>query len=247
MTPLEQARELVAASASAAAFTGAGVSTASGIPDFRSPGGTWSRYKPVPFPEFVASAEARREYWRYKKDTYADFAAARPNAAHLTLARMERAGWLRAVITQNIDGLHQEAGSQCVLELHGTNRQVACLRCKASFPAAEIQARLLEGCESPECARCGGILKAATVSFGQALPNDILTGAFHIARAVDLLLVLGSSLVVHPAASIPMAAAEAGVPLVIVNREPTPLDPLAAVILRDPVEEVLVALEATNS
>jgi NAD-dependent protein deacetylase/lipoamidase len=243
MIPLQRARDLVARCASAAAFTGAGVSTASGIPDFRSPGGTWSRYKPVPFADFVADAEARRLYWLYKKDTYDDFAAARPNAAHLALARMEKAGWLRAVITQNIDGLHQEAGSECVLELHGTNRRVACLRCKASFPAADIQARLVGGCDAPECVHCGGILKSATVSFGQALPSDVLMNAFHVARAVDLLLVLGSSLVVHPAAAIPMAAAEAGVPLLIVNREPTPLDHLAAVVLRAPVEEVVPALE----
>ena len=245
MIALQQAKELVARSACGAAFTGAGVSTASGIPDFRSPGGTWSRYKPVPFPEFVADPEARRQYWLYKKETYADFAAARPNPAHIALARMERAGWLRAVITQNIDGLHQEAGSECVLELHGTNRRVACLRCQASFPAAEIQARLVGGCESPECVHCGGILKAATVSFGQALPADVLTSAFHIASAVDLLLVVGSSLVVHPAAGIPIAAARAGVPLVIVNREPTPLDHLAAVVLRAPIEEVVPALERT--
>lgn len=244
MIALERARELVAESASAAAFTGAGVSTASGVPDFRSPGGIWSRYRPVPFQDFVVDPEARRRYWLYKKETYQDFADARPNAAHRTLARMESKGKLRAVVTQNIDGLHQEAGSECVLELHGTNRRVVCIRCAATWPAAEIQARLLAGCEMPECDHCGGILKAATVSFGQALPGDVLAAAFHVATAVDLLLVLGSSLVVHPAAAIPMAAAEAGVRLVIVNREPTPLDSLATVVLRDPIEEVLPALEA---
>jgi NAD-dependent protein deacetylase/lipoamidase len=243
MIALERARELVAACGSAAAFTGAGISTASGIPDFRSPGGIWSRYRPVPFQEFVADPEARRRYWLYKKETYRDFAEARPNAAHLALARMESAGRLGAVVTQNIDGLHQEAGSERVLELHGTNRRVLCIRCAASWPAAVIQARLIEGCEVPECEHCGGLLKAATVSFGQALPEDVLAAAFHIATTVDLLLVLGSSLVVHPAASIPMAAAEAGVRLVIVNREPTPLDGLAAVVLREPVEDVLPALE----
>ncbi len=243
MIALERARELVAESSSVAAFTGAGVSTASGIPDFRSPGGIWSRYRPVPFQEFVVDPEARRRYWLYKKETYQDFADARPNAAHHALARMESAGRLRAVVTQNIDGLHQEAGSECVLELHGTNRRVVCIRCAASWPAAEIQARLLETCEVPECDRCGGILKSATVSFGQALPADVLEAAFHIATSVDLLLVLGSSLVVHPAAAIPMAAAESGARLVIVNREPTPLDGLATVVLRNPVEEVLPALE----
>ena len=242
MIALERARALVAESGSAAAFTGAGCSTASGVPDFRSPGGIWSRYRPVPFQDFVADPEARRRYWVYKKETYQDFANARPNPTHYALARMESAGRLRAVITQNIDGLHQEAGSRCVLELHGTNRRVVCIRCAATWPAAEVQARLLAGCDMPECDRCGGILKAATVSFGQALPADVLEAAFHIATSVDLLLVIGSSLVVHPAASIPLAAAEAGARLVIVNREPTPLDGLAAVVLREPVEEVLPAL-----
>ena len=244
MIALERARELVAECSSAAAFTGAGCSTASGVPDFRSPGGIWSRYKPVPFQDFVLDPEARRRYWIYKKETYQDFADARPNAAHHALARMESAGRLRAVVTQNIDGLHQDAGSRSVLELHGTNRRVVCIRCAATWPAADIQARLVEGCEVPECDHCGGILKAATVSFGQALPADVLEASFRVATSVELLLVLGSSLVVHPAAAIPAAAAEAGARLLIVNREPTPLDGLATVVLRDPLEEVLPALEA---
>ena len=239
---LERARELVLGAESAVAFTGAGMSTASGVPDFRSPGGIWSRYKPVPFPEFVASAEARRQYWRYKKETYDDFARARPNPGHRALAALEDGGRLRGVVTQNIDGLHQEAGSRFVLELHGTNRRVVCIRCKAEWPAADIQARLVAGCEVPECDHCGGILKAATVSFGQALPEDVLKAGFYVAATADVLLVLGSSLVVHPAASIPSAAAEAGARLVIVNREPTPLDGLAEVVLREPLEAVLPAL-----
>ena len=245
VTAMARARALVLEGTSVAAFTGAGMSTASGVPDFRSPGGIWSRYRPVPFPEFVADPEARRRYWLYKKETYGDFAQARPNAGHHALARMEEAGRLRAVVTQNIDGLHQEAGNRLVLELHGTNRRVVCIRCAAAWPAAEIQARLIAGCEVPECDRCGGILKAATVSFGQALPADVLEAAFHIATTVDVLLVLGSSLVVHPAAAIPMAAAEAGVRLVIVNREATPLDGLAAAVLREPLEEALPALLAS--
>ena len=239
---LDRARGLVAEARSPAAFTGAGMSTASGVPDFRSPGGIWSRYKPVPFPEFVASRDARREYWRYKKETYDDFANARPNAGHRALAALEDAGRLRGVVTQNIDGLHQDAGSRLVLELHGTNRRVACLRCRAEWPAAEIQARLVAGCEEPACDHCGGIVKAATVSFGQALPEDVLRESFSMAAASDLMLVLGSSLVVHPAAAIPVAAAEAGARLVIVNREPTPLDGLADVVLRGPLEDVLPAL-----
>jgi NAD-dependent protein deacetylase/lipoamidase len=244
MIGLDRARGLVAECSRAAAFTGAGCSTASGVPDFRSPGGIWSRYRPVPFQEFVADADARRRYWLYKKEAYQDFADARPNEAHHALARMEAAGRLRGVVTQNIDGLHQDAGSKRVLELHGTNRRVVCIRCAATWPAAEIQARLLQGCDVPECDRCGGLLKAATVSFGQALPADVLEEAFEIATSVDLLLVLGSSLVVQPAAAIPAAAAAAGARLVIVNREPTPLDGLAAVVVRGPVEEVLPALLA---
>ena len=239
---LDRARGLVAEAEAALAFTGAGMSTASGVPDFRTPGGIWSRYKPVPFQEFVADPEARRRYWTYRRETYPDIARARPNAGHRALAAAEDAGRLRGVVTQNIDGLHQDAGSRFVLELHGNTRRVACLRCRATFPADEIQARLDSGCEVPECERCGGILKAATVSFGQALPEDVLAAAFAAAATADLLLVLGSSLVVHPAASIPVAAAQAGARLLIVNREPTPLDGLAEVVLRGPLEDVLPAL-----
>jgi NAD-dependent deacetylase len=239
-----EAQRLRARSRRAVAFTGAGVSTASGVPDFRSPGGIWSRYQPVTIQEFVASEEARRAYWRYKKETYRDFAAARPNAAHHTLARLERDGRLLAVITQNIDGLHQEAGSRAVVELHGTNRRVVCLECGRDYAAGLIQDRLLAGCEVPLCDACGGILKAATISFGQPLPREVWAEAWRLATACDLLLVLGSSLVVHPAAALPGAAASAGAAVVIVNREATPLDPLAAHVLRGAVEEILPALAA---
>lgn len=243
-TALEAARKLLARSRGAAAFTGAGVSTASGVPDFRSPGGIWSRYKPVPIQEFLMSEEARRRYWRYKKETYADFARARPNATHEVLARLEREGRLAGVITQNIDGLHQAAGSRRVVELHGTNRRVECLSCGRSHSAEDIQVRLLAGDEAPACEACGGPLKSATISFGQSLRQEVLQEAFEMATSADLLLVLGSSLVVYPAAAIPKAAADAGADVVIVNREPTPLDGLATVILRGAVEELLPALVA---
>jgi NAD-dependent deacetylase len=242
--PVAEARRLLGASRRIVAFTGAGVSTGSGVPDFRSPGGIWSRYRPVTFQEFVASEEARRSYWRYKKDTYRLFAAARPNAAHHALARLEGDGRLVAVITQNIDGLHQEAGSRAVLELHGTNRRVGCLSCGRSYAAAVIQERLLAGCELPACDACGGPLKAATVSFGQPLPLAVLEEAWSLATSCDLLLVLGSSLVVRPAAALPEAAAAAGAVLVIVNREATPLDGLAAHVLHGDVEEILPAMVA---
>ena len=218
------------------------MSTASGVPDFRSPGGIWSRYRPVTIQEFRASAEARRRYWIYKKETYDDFARARPNAAHEALTRLESGGRLLGVITQNIDGLHQEAGSRNVVELHGTNRKWECLGCGRTGPAAEAQARLVAGEEEPTCRDCGGFIKAATISFGQALRPEVLEEAFALARQADLLLVLGSSLVVYPAAAIPETVAAHGAPLIIVNREPTPLDGLAAVALRGEVERVLPAL-----
>ena len=229
---LGEAQRLLAASRRAVAFTGAGVSTASGVPDFRSPGGIWSRYQPVTIQEFVASEDARRAYWRYKKETYRDFAAARPNAAHHALARLEQGGRLLAVITQNIDGLH------------GTNRRVVCLECGRRYAASLIQDRLLAGCEVPLCDGCGGILKAATVSFGQPVPQEAWAEAWRLATGCDLLLVLGSSLVVHPAAALPGAAASAGAAVVIVNREATPLDALAAHVLRGAVEEILPVLAA---
>jgi len=241
---LDQAARLLSSSRRVVAFTGAGVSTASGVPDFRSPGGIWSRYQPVTIQEFVASEDARRAYWRYKKETYADFAAARPNPAHHALARMEERGRLRAVVTQNIDGLHQEAGSRVVVELHGTNRRATCLACGRDYPAPLVQERLLAGCEVPTCDSCGGALKSATVSFGQALPPDVWAEGWRWATSCDLLLVLGSSLVVHPAAVLPGAAASAGAAVVIVNREPTPMDGLAAHVLRGAVEEIVPALAA---
>ena len=239
---MDAARPLLADKRRVVAFTGAGVSTASGIPDFRSPGGIWDRYRPVPIQEFLASEDARRRYWRYKRETYTDFAGAKPNAAHTWLARMEAEGRLLGVITQNIDGLHQDAGSRRVIELHGTNRRVDCLDCRRRYPAAEVQDRLNRGCEVPVCDGCGGPLKAATISFGQSLDPRVLSEAFDLARTADLLLVLGSSLVVYPAAAIPEAAASAGVPILIVNREPTPLDGLASAVVLGAVEEVLPGL-----
>jgi NAD-dependent deacetylase len=239
---LKAGRALVAASRQAVAFTGAGVSTPSGVRDFRSPGGIWTQYRPVEFDEFLRSEDARRRYWRYKKETYPEFASARPNAVHAALAGLEAEGRLQAVITQNIDGLHQEAGSQRVLELHGTNRRVDCLSCRRRYPASEVQDRLLGGCDVPRCDDCQGLLKPATVSFGQSLPAEVLAEAFSLARESDLVLILGSSLLVQPAASIPEEAAAAGVPMVIVNREATPLDAQARVVLHGSVEELLPAL-----
>jgi NAD-dependent deacetylase len=228
----------VAASRRAVAFTGAGVSTASGIPDFRSPGGVWSRHAPVMYDDFLSSAEARRRYWRARREMYADFRGARPNPAHRALAELEARGRLLGVVTPNIDGLHQEAGSARVIELHGTNRRVVCVACGCDHDVGAVYA---SPDDAPACT-CGGPLKAATISFGQALDPGVLEAAFALARSADLLIVAGSSLVVQPAAALPVAAAAAGAAVVIVNRDETPLDGLAAAVVHGAVEEVLPAL-----
>jgi NAD-dependent deacetylase len=237
--PIARIAGLVAASRHAVAFSGAGISTESGIPDFRSPGGVWSRYQPVLFDDFLASADARRQYWKMKKEGYRELRGARPNAGHRALARLETAGRLRAVITQNIDGLHQDAGSRKVLELHGTSRHCVCLQCAARYDPDVIHQRLEAGVEIPLCDGCGGLLKSATVSFGQPLPVDVLTEAINLSIAADLMLALGSSLVVEPAASLPLQAKQNGARLVIINRTATPLDAIADVVLRASIGESL--------
>jgi len=219
----------------ALAFTGAGISTESGIPDFRSPGGVWTRYQPVLFQEFLASEEARRRYWQMRREGYYEMKNAKPNEGHLALARLEAAGRIIAVITQNIDGLHQDAGSRRILELHGTSRYCICLKCGERFGTDDIQERLESGLEVPLCDKCGGFIKSATISFGQALPVDVLTEAFDLCMATDMMLAIGSSLVVEPAASLPLQAKQSGARLVIINRDETPLDSMADVVIRSPI------------
>jgi len=223
----------------AVAFTGAGISTESGIPDFRSPGGVWTKYKPVLYQDFLASESARKQYWLMKKEGYRELRGAKPNAGHLALATLEAAGKLVAVITQNIDGLHQDAGSRRVLELHGTSRWCVCLRCDARFDPDLIQERLEAGVEVPRCDKCNGFLKSATISFGQALPEDVLTQAIELCVQTDLVLAIGSSLVVEPAASLPLQAKQYGARLVIINKTETPLDHLADIVVREPIGPTL--------
>ncbi len=225
---------------SAVAFTGAGISTESGITDFRSPGGVWSRHQPVYFHDFLASHEARVRYWSMKKEAHPEFASARPNVAHEVLARLERDGPLRAVITQNIDGLHREAGSEHVLELHGNGRIVMCLECPRRYPAGEIFERMeRESIDVPTCDDCGGLLKPATVSFGQNLPHEVFTEAELVSRTCGVYLSIGSSLVVQPAAGLPVLAKQHGAYLAIINREPTPIDGLADRLVRTPIGDAL--------
>jgi NAD-dependent deacetylase len=229
----------LASSQSAVVLTGAGISTESGIPDFRSPGGVWTKYRTVYFDDFLASAEARHEYWRQKCEMHADFAAAQPNAGHLVLAHWEAAGRIRGVITQNIDGLHQLAGSRRVLELHGTARQAACLDCAARYEINPLVAQFFATNAVPECPECGGRLKHATISFGQMLPPDVLMEATRWSREADLMLAIGSSLVVTPAADLPRIAKERGARLVIINRDSTPLDSLADSIVTNRIGQSL--------
>jgi NAD-dependent deacetylase len=234
----------LAESRNAVAFTGAGVSTESGIPDFRSPGGVWATSQPVYFDDFISSAEARYEYWRQKSISHRDFFDARPNAGHQVLAQWERSNKLQAVVTQNIDGLHQLAGSKRVLELHGTARYVACLACRVRFEAGVMVDRFLEQDCPPDCPECGGMMKHATVSFGQSLPADVLQESMELSQQADLFFAMGSSLVVHPAASLPALAKRSGARLVIINRDPTPLDEAADAVINASVGETLSAIDA---
>jgi len=240
---LRQIAQWLSQSRSAVAFTGAGISTESGIPDFRSPGGVWATSQPVYFDEFLNSAEARAEYWRQKSLTHAEFERAQPNDGHHTLARWEQQDRIRGVITQNIDGLHQLAGSTCVWELHGTAREIGCLSCRARFDAGPLVAEYLDTSTVPDCAKCGGLLKHATISFGQALPEDVLAESARIAHEADLFLAIGSSLVVYPAAGLPEAAHRRGAKLVIITRDPTPLDAIADVVINAEIGPTLKAID----
>ncbi|ADZ70409.1 SIR2 family NAD-dependent protein deacylase [Polymorphum gilvum] len=224
-------------------LTGAGISTESGIPDFRSPGGIWSRMRPIQYRDFVASEADRLEDWRRRFVMLADFERAEPNCAHLALARLACAGLIDTVVTQNIDGLHGRAGlpADRLIELHGNATHARCLDCGAPAELREQEAEAAAG-RSPRCRVCDGLLKAAVVSFGQAMPEDETARAFAAAAAADLFVVIGSSLVVHPAADLPLAAARAGAELAIVNRDPTPLDRLASVVIRTPIAETFRAL-----
>jgi len=214
-------------------FTGAGVSTASGIPDFRGPNGVWKRRRPVYFDEFLTSDAARIEYWDFKLEGWPILSRARPNAVHDAVAALEQAGRIAAVVTQNVDGLHRLAGTspELLVELHGTDRFVACLRCSArSDPAPHFEQ--FNATRVPPRCECGGLLKPATISFGQSLNERDLERAAAAARRADLVLALGSTLSVYPAASVPLLAAGRGIPYVIVNQGPTEHDDRPEVTLR---------------
>ena len=230
------------------AFTGAGISTESGIPDFRSPGGVWTRYDPADFTfgRYVDSADVRARSWQMRRELARTY---EPNAGHHALARLEKANRALGVVTQNIDGLHQDAGSQRVVELHGTAREVMCIGhaprhgtpagCGFRAPLAWALSAVDAGDPDPSCPQCGGLVKSATVSFEQVLFPDVVEAAVALTRQADLMIAVGSSLVVYPAADLPILAVRNGARLVIVNDEPTPLDDLADLVVRGSAGAVL--------
>lgn len=240
---IQALRGLIQRSERIVALTGAGISTESGIPDFRSPGGLWSRMRPITFQDFVASEEARLEDWRRRFKMNADFAAAEPNAGHLGLVKLSEEGRLLALITQNIDGLHRRAGipTERLIEIHGNSAEGRCLDCRAPMPLETVRVIIEETAASPRCP-CGGLVKAAIISFGERVPDEALRRSNDVAARADLFLVIGSSLQVQPAATLPLLAKRSGATLAIINREATPLDQLAEFALHRPIGTVFSAL-----
>ena len=242
MDSIERLVGLIQEARAGIAFTGAGISTESGIPDFRSPGGVWSKQSPVYYDDFLRSREERVRYWKMRQEMHHDFANAKPNDGHRAIARLEQLGKIVAVITQNIDGLHQDAGSRRVVELHGTNRMIACVSCGKEWPPPEIITRVEAGEEAPECDECGGPLKSKTIAFGQAMPQDAMQEAHQLSVEADVYLAIGSSLVVEPAASLPRIAKHDGAILIILNKTPTPLDSVADLVIREPIGRTMHAV-----
>lgn len=223
-------------------FTGAGISTECGIPDFRSPGGFWTTNRPIDFSEFLASQEARNESWRRRFALADQIGNVRPGRGHRALASLYAAGRVPAVVTQNIDNLHQDSGIPAtdVIELHGNTTYATCLRCAERYDIAWVRERFdAAGQIAPDCPSCGGYIKTATVSFGQAMPEGAMRRAQALAESCDLCLSIGSSLVVWPAAGVPLAAKRAGAALVIINREPTEFDAEADLVIREDIGAVL--------
>ncbi|HEY8439859.1 MAG TPA: Sir2 family NAD-dependent protein deacetylase [Xanthobacteraceae bacterium] len=238
-------QKLIGNARKVAPFTGAGISTECGIPDFRSPGGIWTKNKPIPFDEFVASQEMRDESWRRRFAMDAQFSSARPGRGHLAVASLYRAGKAAGVITQNIDNLHQLSGiaEEHVIELHGNSTYASCLECAKRYELEWVRQQFRAANErAPDCADCGGHIKAATISFGQAMPERALQRAETLTLDCDLFLAIGSSLVVWPAAGFPLLAKRNGARLVIINREATDLDDIADLVVRDDIGTVLAPL-----
>ncbi len=234
-------RALVNAADIVLPFTGAGISTECGIPDFRSPGGLWTKYRPIPFDEFMANAAMRNESWRRRFAMEAEFSTARPGRGHRALASLHKQGKIPAVITQNIDNLHQASGfaPENVVELHGNTTYAACLDCAERHELAWVRERFEHAGRAPDCPACGGFVKTATISFGQAMPEAAMRRAEELTSACNLFIAIGSSLVVWPAAGFPLLAKRNGARLVIINREPTEFDDVADLVIRDDIGAAL--------
>jgi NAD-dependent deacetylase len=239
-TAIDRLRDLIGEARRILPFTGAGISTESGIPDFRSPGGIWTRNRPIPFDDYMASEDARDEAWRRRWAIEETFAKAKPGRGHLALASLYRSGKTPALITQNIDNLHQASGiaGHDVVELHGNTTYALCMDCAQRHELPGIRKTFEANGHAPDCV-CGGIIKTATVSFGQAMPAQAMQRAQDLASDCDLFLAVGSSLVVWPAAGIPLLAKRNGAALVIINREPTEFDEFADLVVRNDIGDTL--------
>jgi len=233
--------ELIAAARSVVPFTGAGISTECGIPDFRSPGGLWTKHAPIPFDAFMASQDARDETWRRRFAMHETLSVARPGRGHLALASLYRAGKVPGLVTQNIDNLHQASGipPDKVIELHGNTTYASCLECGKRYELAWVKASFEQSGHAPECTVCDGYIKTATVAFGQAMPAEAMRRAEEVTLACDVFMAIGSSLVVWPAAGFPLMAKRNGAKLVIINREPTDFDDIADLVINADIGSVL--------
>jgi NAD-dependent deacetylase len=241
MSAIPRLAALLAGSARTVVFTGAGMSTESGIPDFRSPGGVWSRMKPIEFDAFLHNEDARREAWRRTFSGAAGWVGAKPNEGHFAIARTVASGRIAHVITQNVDNLHQDSGvpAHQVIELHGNASYATCLTCGLRHELKDLRDPFLEQHTLPSCRACGGIVKTATISFGQPMPVEAMSRADAASHECDLFLVLGSSLKVYPAAALPLVAKSNGAALAIINREPTGMDGRADLVLHAEIGPVL--------
>ncbi len=235
---------LLRESAHAVAFTGAGISTESGIPDFRGPGGLWSKIKPIQFQDFVASEEVRQESWKQWFERGKDITQARPNTGHDALTHLVNISRLQTIITQNVDNLHQESGvpADRVVELHGNATYAKCLTCESRYEHVDMEKEYRTNGMIAPCGSCGGIIKNATISFGQAMPETPMTLAEVATMNSDLFIVLGSSLTVFPAAAFPQVAQANGAKLVIINQQSTPLDHIADLVLNEAIGAVMCAV-----
>jgi NAD-dependent deacetylase len=246
---LDALRRMLDAAHRVVVFTGAGISTESGIPDFRSPGtGLWNHIKPIQFQDFVASDAIRQESWRRRFTGQRSMENAKPNKGHAAIAKLIRDGKVTSVITQNVDNLHYASGipADQIIELHGNMTYATCLDCQTRYEMADLEQQFMRTGRVAPCARCGGIVKSATISFGQSMPQTAMRRAQQQTLSCDLFIVVGSTLVVYPAAGFPELAKDRGAGLVIVNREPTPLDPIADLVVHREIGQALAYVVGIN-